>query len=615
MQSTFTVRSPPKASHDSISQTPQLEEEHRRMEDRLPRKLAAIVYADVAGYSRLTGEDEDATHRALSEYLDVIANTIESHRGQVMHYAGDAVLARFDAVLDALSSSVAIQTELSHRNDGVPENERVQFRIGINLGDVIEDRGDIYGDGVNVAARLEALSEPSGICISESVRTAVGKKLGLDYEYMGKQQVKNIEEPVQAYKVVMAAQRAPSSNEVLKLELELPDKPSIAVLPFTNMSGDPEQEYFSDGITEDIITALSRISGLLVVARHSTMVYKGKAVDVKQVGREQGVRYLLEGSVRKSGDRVRVTAQLIDATTGHHQWADRYDRNLDDIFSVQDEITHKITVEMRVQLSVGEKARILAGRTKNVEAWGLVVRADELNNRLIREDNLEARRLAEEAVRIDPYYASAWTELGWTHWEDAFFGWTESQEQSEEKALEAARKALELEEDYPNALALLGYLHRLRGEHDRAVELTERAVALAPNDAENTAELAHTLAFVGKAEEAVEMFKRAIRLSPIYPAWYLVGLGTCYYSMNELDLAISTFQEAIVMDPDPAFARIYLTSALIEVGLVEDAEQVAREVMRIERSFSVKNWQGAQFKDAKIGEKIIDNLIKAGLPE
>jgi adenylate cyclase len=585
------------------------------MEDHLPRKLAAILYADVAGYSRLTGADEDATHRTLTKYLDIIAGTIESHHGQVIHYAGDAVLARFDAVLDALSSAVAIQTGFGHRNYGIPANERVQFRIGVNLGDVIEDRGDIYGEGVNVAARLEALSEPSGICISESVRTAVGKKLDLDYEDMGEQQVKNIEEPVRAYKVLMAAQEGPNPNEALKPELELPDKPSIAVLPFTNMSGDPEQEYFSDGITEDIITALSRISGLLVVARHSTMVYKGKAVDVRQVGREQGVRYVLEGSVRKGGNRVRVTAQLIDATTGHHQWADRYDRKLDDIFSVQDDITHKIMLEMRVQLSLGEKARIRAGGTKSVEAWGLLVRADELNNRLIREDNFEARRLSEEAVRIDPCYASAWTELGWTHWEDAYFGWTESQEQSEAKALEAAQKALELEENYPNALALLGFVHRLRGEHDRAVELTGKAVDLAPNDAENAAEFAHALTFAGKADEAIEMFKRAIRLSPIYPAWYLGGLGTCYYSINDLDLAISTFQDAIAMDPDSAFARFYLASALVEAGLVENAKQIAREIMRIERNFSATSWQGAQFKDARLREKTIKNLIEAGLPE
>ncbi|MEE9595264.1 MAG: tetratricopeptide repeat protein, partial [Acidiferrobacterales bacterium] len=522
------------------------------MEDRLPRKLAAILYADVAGYSRLTGEDEDATHRTLSEYLDLISSTIECHRGQVMHYAGDAVLAKFDAVVDAMSAAVAIQNELKTHNQDSPDDRKVQFRIGVNSGDVIEDRGDIYGDGVNVAARLESLAEPGGICVSESVRTAIGKKLNLDHEDMGKQQVKNIAEPVRAYKVVMAAQEESKADEAVKPELELPDKPSIAVLPFNNMSGDPEQEYFSDGITEDIITALSRISGLLVVARNSTMVYKGKAVDVKQVGREQGVRYVLEGSVRRSANRVRVSAQLIDATTGHHQWADRYDRDVDDVFAVQDDITHKIMVEMRVQVSVGEKARMLAGRTESVAAWERLLRADELGNRMIREDNLEARRLVEEALRIDPCYASAWTELGWTHWQDAYFGWTDSREHSEEKALEAAEKALELEENYPNALALLGFVHRLKGEHDRAVELTERAVALAPNNAENTAEFAHALTFAGKADEAVEMFNKAIRLSPIYPAWYLVGLGVCYYSMNELDLAIGTFQEAIAIEPDSA---------------------------------------------------------------
>ena len=584
------------------------------MDDRLPRKLAAILYADVVEYSRLTGENEDATHRTLSEYLDVVAGTIESHRGRVMHYAGDAVLARFDAVLDAVSSAIAIQRELRVRNDGIPERERVQFRIGVNLGDVIEDRDDIYGDGVNVAARLEALADPNGICVSDSVRTAIGRKMDLAFEDMGEQSVKNIEEPVRAYRIVVGGEARAARAVDSRVAPELPDKPSIAVLPFTNMSGDPEQEYFSDGITEDIITALSRISGLLVVARHSTLKYKSEPVDVRQVGREQGVRYVLEGSVRKGGDRIRVTAQLIDAATGHHQWADRYDRQLDDMFAVQDDITHKITVEMRVQLSLGEKARMRAGGTKNLRAWELIVRADELNNRLIREDNQEARRLAEEAVHIDPGYASAWTELGWTHWSDVYFGWVDSPEGSTTRGFEAAHKALELEAEHPNTLALLGFLHRLRGEHDRAVELTERSVSLAPNDAENTAEFAHALAFAGKPNEAVEVFKRAMRLSPIYPAWYLVGLGICYYSMNELDGAISAFREAVGLAPDSAFARIYLTSALVDGGSAEEARAMAGEVMRIERDFSAASWQGARFKDEDLGRRITANLVAAGMP-
>ena len=271
------------------------------MEDRLPRKLAAIFYTDVAGYSRLTGENEDATHRALSEYLDLISATVESNGGQVMHYAGDAVLAKFEAVVDAMSAAIGIQNELKSRNKDLPEERRVEFRIGVNSGDVIEDRGDIYGDGVNVAARLEGLAEPGGICISESVRTALGNKLSLNYDDIGKQEVKNITEPVQAYRVVTEEKEEAATMSPETPSLDLPEEPSIAVLPFTNMSGDPEQEYFSDGITEDIITALSRISGLLVIARNSTMVYKGKAVDVKQVGKEQGVHYVLEGSVRKGG--------------------------------------------------------------------------------------------------------------------------------------------------------------------------------------------------------------------------------------------------------------------------------------------------------------------------
>ena len=300
--------------------------------ERLPRKLAAILYADVAEYSRLTGEDEDATHRRLSEYLDLISSTVDEHHGRVMHYAGDAVLAMFEAVIDALSGAVAIQNELQLRNQELPDDRKVQFRIGVNLGDVIEDREDIYGDGVNVAARLESLADPGGVCISESVRTTVGKRIDLNFEFMGEQEVKNIAEPVRAYRLVPHEADTNHATRSSSRKPELPDKPSIAVLPFTNMSGDPEQEYFSDGITEDIITELSRFPALFVIARHSSFVFKGQTIDLKEVGGRLGVRYLVEGSVRKAGDRVRITAQLIDATTGDHIWAERYDRGIEDIF-------------------------------------------------------------------------------------------------------------------------------------------------------------------------------------------------------------------------------------------------------------------------------------------
>ena len=336
---------------------PQLEERLTQMEDRLPRKLAAILYADVAGYSQLTGEDEDTTHRTLSEYLDLIASTVATHRGQVMHYAGDAMLAKFDAVVDATSAAVAMQNALKIRNEAVPDERKVQFRIGVNLGDVIEDRGDIYGDGVNVAARLESLAEPGGICISDAVRSAIGKKLHLDYEDMGEQQFKNIADPVRTYRVLLCVSESPT--DILKTPLpSRSDKPSIAVLPFTNMSGDPEQEHFSDGITEDIITDLSKVAGLFVVARNSTFTYKGEAVNVQQVGKELDVRYVLEGSVRKAGNRTRITGQLVDGSTGGHLWAERYDRDLTDIFAVQDEIARSITGALKATLAPEEECAL-----------------------------------------------------------------------------------------------------------------------------------------------------------------------------------------------------------------------------------------------------------------
>lgn len=338
----------------------------------LERKLAAILYADVAGYSRLTGEDEDATHRTLSEYLDFITRIIEDHRGRVMHYAGDAVLAKFDAVVNALSSAVAIQKELETRNQALPDNRRVPFRIGVNLGDVIEDRGDIYGDGVNVAARLESLADPGGICISESVRTAVGKKLDLDYEDMGAQEVKNIEEPVRAYRVAMGQREALQASALDQPNPELPDKPSIAVLPFTNVSRDPDQDYFSDGITEDIITELSRLPELFVAARNRSFAFKGQSVDIIEVGAKLGVRFVVEGSVRKAGKRVRVTAQLVDAATGNHIWMERYDRELEDVFAVQDDLCRSIVSTLAGRLKAANQ-KISAFKVLTFDCYGTLI--------------------------------------------------------------------------------------------------------------------------------------------------------------------------------------------------------------------------------------------------
>ncbi|MDH3691858.1 MAG: hypothetical protein OEU36_20650 [Gammaproteobacteria bacterium] len=350
--------------------------------------------------------------------MDVISATIEQHGGRVVNYAGDAVLAEFGAVLDAISSAIEIQGELKIRNEGQPEDESVQFRIGLNLGDVIEDRGDIYGDGVNVAARLEGLAEPGGICISESIRTAVANRLPIGYEFLGEREVKNIAEPVRAYKVVAEPVQLGNSEPVPPPLSDL-TLPSVAVLPFTNMSGDPEQEYFGDGVAEDIITALSKVRNMMVIARNSSFIYKGAPVDVKQVGREQGVRYVLEGSVRRSGNRLRITAQLIDAESAHYLWSERYDRLAEDVFDVQDEITREVTAALQVELTQGEQARLWASGTKHLEAWELAVQGRFLVDSHHRDSVRKSQQLTQRAVQLDENYANAWSILAQTYWSEA----------------------------------------------------------------------------------------------------------------------------------------------------------------------------------------------------
>ena len=445
------------------------------MEDQLPRKLAAILYADVADYSRLTGEDEDATHRRLSEYLDLVSNSIGHHQGKVVHYAGDAVLADFSTVTNALECASSIQGDLYSRNLEFPDKRKVQFRIGINLGEVIVDRDDIYGNGVNVAARLESLADAGGVCISDAVRTAIGNKLPLEYEFMGEQAVKNIKEPIRAYQVRLLSEERPKESVAELPVLELPEEPSIAVLPFTNMSDDPEQEYFCDGITEDITTALSRIPRLFTIARHSTSVYKGKGVEIGRVASDQGVRYVLEGSVRKSGNRLRITAQLIDAISNKHCWAERYDRDLDDVFEIQEEIARNVSVAVQVKLTAGDAAKIWAGGTTNVEAWESFVRGNAYMEDHVQEHNKEAKHLAEIALSLDPDYANAWVLLGFTHYQDSHWKWSENPDESLLSAEKIANKAIELEELNPDGYVLLGAVQVARSDFTQAAKNTRKA--------------------------------------------------------------------------------------------------------------------------------------------
>ena len=591
------------------------------MDERLPRKLAAILYADVADYSRLTGEDEDATHRRLSEYLDLASDSISKHHGKVIHYAGDAVLADFGTVTNALECATSIQNDLSIRNQELPDERKIQFRIGINLGEVIVDRDDIYGNDVNIAARLESLADAGGICISDAVRTAIGNKLPIAYEFMGEQSVKNIKDPLRVYQVRLHSREQSRKATPEFQAFELPQKPSIAVLPFTNMSADPEQEYFSDGITEDIITALSKINNLLVIAKNSTFTYKGKAVDVRQISREQGVRYVLEGSVRKAGNRIRVTAQLIDATTGHHIWAERYDRELDDIFAVQDEIMREIVVALDVELNAGEQSRIWSSGTTNLEAWECV-RLGSYN--AVYSTNPEvksqAKALLEKALELDPSYAIAWVMLGWIYQQYADVASLASDSESPEKALasmlDCAQKALAADPSCADAYGLLSMYHLELKEFDQAKQMAEKAISLAPNNAHNLGEVSMVLNKTGNPQRALELIKRAMRVCPMYRPGFLRGLGLSYYLLGQLDSAINAFKKSVERESEYLSAHTNLASIYGEVGRLEEAKEPVREILRLAPNFSIKAYmRGLSFSDPEILTRMEEGLRKAGLPE
>ena len=591
------------------------------MADHLPRKLAAVLYADVVGYSRLTGEDEDTTHRRLSEYLDLVSDSIDRHQGKVIHYAGDAVLADFSTVTSALECATSIQNDLSNRNQDLPDERKIQFRIGINLGEVIVDRDDIYGNDVNVAARLESLADAGGICISDAVRTAIGNKLPLAYEFMGEQSVKNIKHPIRAYQVRLHPPEQSRGAAPEFQEFVLPEKPSIAVLPFTNMSGDLEQEYFSDGITEDIITALSKIKNLLVIARNSTFTYKNKSVDVRQVSREQGVRYVLEGSVRKAGNRIRVTAQLIDATTGHHIWAERYDRELNDIFAVQDEIMREIVVALDVELNEGEQARIWSSGTANVAAWECV-RLGSYNTlySVNPETKLHAKVLLEKALELDPSYAIAWVMLGWIYQQYADVASTATDSNSPEMALasmlDCAQKALAADPACADAYGLLAMYHLEMKEFDQAKEMAEKAISLAPNNAQNLGEASMVLNKTGNPQRALELKKRAMRACPMYRPGFLRGLGLSYYLLGQLDSAISAFKQSIARESEYLSAHTNLASIFGELGRLEQAEKPVREILRLAPDFSIRAYmKGLSFSDPEVLTRMEEGLRKAGLPE
>jgi adenylate cyclase len=626
------------------------------------RKLTAILSADVKGYSRLMGEDEAETVKTLTAYRKIMGDLVQQHRGRVIDSPGDNLLAEFGSVVDAVQCAVAVQKELQARNADLPENRKMQFRIGINLGDVIEEEGRIYGDGVNIAARMEGLAEGGGICISGSAFEQVKGKLKVGYEYLGEQSVKNIAEKVPVYRVIIEPEAAgsviyrrrkddprhkrnttiialliliaglaaigiwnfylrapkiePASKE--RMAFPLPDKPSIAVLPFANMSGDPKEDYFSDGITDQIITSLSMVPRLFVIARNSTFVYKGKAVKVQKVAEEQGVRYVLEGSVQKSEDRVRITVQLIDAIKGIHLWSERYDRDLKELFALQDGIAKQIMTALQVKLTEGDYAKGIAGGTSNLKALEFFWHAEEVFFHFAKEDNAVARQWAEKAVQLDRNFAGAWALLGFTHLHDVIFAWGNSFAQSMKLAEECAHQAISINDSTAKAQALMGTIRQFQGKYDEAVEYCEKAVAINPNDPTMMFLLANAIQSTARFDEAIALYKKAMRICPYYPAFYLLGLASSSVLAGRYQEAVEACE--LLLDRsrrgeiNPLLAHIHLAEAYVGLSQLDKARAQAEEVLKINPQFSLEsvNFLSA-YKDPTIKERRMAALRKAGL--
>jgi adenylate cyclase len=586
-------------------------------EEGVERKLTTILAADVVGYSRLMGEDEAGTlARLKSLRKDLMQPKITGGRGRIVKLMGDGLLAEFPSVVEAVRCAIDIQQDMVGREPGLPDEGRLRLRIGVNLGDIIVEGSDIYGDGVNVAARLEGLAEPGGICISSKVYEEVRNKLTTVFEDLGEQEVKNIREPVRVYRWTDAAADPMPSIAGAEGAPPLPDKPSIAVLPFTNMSGDQEQEHLSDGISEDIITALSKIPKLFVTARNSTFTYKGRAVDVKQVGREQGVRYVLEGSVRRSGDQLRITAQLIDATTGDHVWAQRYDRFVQDVFALQDEITREVTSALQVELTDGEQARLWASGTQNFEAWEIVIQIPELIYSHRKEHILMGRRLAEQALLLDKNYAAAWTMLGLSHWEEAFNGWSENPEASLNLAVDAAAHSQSIDDSNPDTFALLTWIHLSLRKYDQAFDLAQQAMVLGPNNSFVVGVASDVAMFCNRPHDMVVLLNKAMRLCPIYPAWYPSNMAWAYLLMDRREDAIASAQTSSDIDPDYPFNYMVLAIAFAESEREQEAHTAVENLLRIDPKYSLRTFSECQpFRDAEVLDRHIEGLRKAGLPE
>jgi adenylate cyclase len=582
------------------------------------RRLAAIMVGDVVGYSRLMGTDEEGTLAELKiRRLELIDPLIGQHKGRIVKTTGDGILIEFASVVDAVRCGVAIQQGMFERNAGIEESRQILLRIGINIGDIIFDDGDIFGDGVNVAARLESLAEPGEICVSASVREHVGEKLPVNFVDRGQHEVKNIDRPIHVYRIdPQSRQETPTRNGDTVSAPRRPEHPSIAVLPFDNMSGDPEQDYFADGMVEDIITGLSRINWLFVIARNSSFVYKGQAVDLKQVGRDLGVRYILEGSVRKAANRVRVTGQLIDAETGQHVWADRYDREIDDIFAIQDELTINVVGAIEPSLRQAEIDRIKRKRPENFQAYDLLLQALPHVYLAMPGDASEALPILEKALDLEPNYALAHGFAAWAH--EIIYARGGGHNVNRDEAIRHAQAAIGHGREDALALTLGGFVMGLVA-HDRDIarQAIETAMALSPSCA-----LAYNLGsvvmvFGGDAERAIEWSEQALRLSPVDPMNFAPWLSLClgHFQQGDYETASEAAHKTFQANPNWSSAHFVMAATDAKLGRMDEARQAGRRVLELQPDFTVTALLNSFAIQPALAEPLRDALLAAGLPE
>ncbi len=632
------------------------------MDEGVPRRLAVILHADVVGSTGLVQLNESLAHKRIHDAFRRFSETVRAYNGITHEIRGDALVAEFDRASDAVGASLAFQEENTRHNSTLKDDIQPSLRIGISLGEVVFADNTVTGEGVVLAQRLEQMARPSGVCIQGAVHEAVPRRLPFTYQSLGEQNFKGFSEPVRAYSVALkSGESAPppephimsvrtpirstrgrwlavavivclviaggvlswlkpwqpreESASVEQMAFPLPAEPSIAVLPFNNMSGDPAQDAIADGFTESLITTLAQMPELFVISRNSTFTYKDKPVKAKQVAEDLGVRYVLEGSIQREAQTLRINAQLIDAVTGHHLWASKYDRDVNAMFAVQDELVRKIFTALQVKLTAGEHGRVWQQGTEKFEAYLTWLEGWKHYRRSTKDDNVIARQFILKAIDMDPEWAMPYTTVTWTHWKDIFNGWTDTPDESLKQAEEYAQKALALDDTYPGVYAALGAVQGIKGDLDRAIAYDEKAVALGPNISVYHAILAENLNYAGKPEEAIALLKKAVRLEPTYPAWYLGSLGDAYTSAGKYEDAVNAYEQLLERRPESDWGYAGLIVNYTWLGQEGKARGYAEKLMEIKPTFTLSAYAKQQrYKDKSHVERKLDALRKAGVP-